>query len=99
MCLCAQAHCLFGGPLVPAALTVFHFCRFNTHPNTPTAFDCNMDLLIPHPSFVPLIRTEGWSDQNHMARTDYYRDFVMPAIDNGVLHTKHVVRMPHTLYS
>ena len=55
--------------------------RFNTHPNTPAAFDVRLDLDVPGPAFVPLIRTEGWSDQNHMASVRYYREFVLPSID------------------
>eukprot|EP00906_Rhabdomonas_costata_P031674 RCo044707 len=37
-----------------------------------------MDAELPGPFFVPALRTEGWSDQNHIARRAYYTDFVLP---------------------
>eukprot|EP00667_Euglena_gracilis_P005161 EG_transcript_5191 len=52
--------------------------RFNTHPTSPAGFDVNMDTDVPEPSFVPLVRTEGWSDQNHMSSAAYYRTLVLP---------------------
>ena len=57
--------------------------RFNTHPQTPPAFNCIMGTVIPAPAFVPLIRTEGWSDQNHLTTVAYYQDLVLPYAETG----------------
>ncbi len=37
-----------------------------------------LDQVIEGPHFVPLCRSFGWSDQCHIARADYYREFVLP---------------------
>lgn len=37
-----------------------------------------IDEVINGPSFVPLLRIFGWSDPEHVARLDYYTDFVLP---------------------
>jgi len=37
-----------------------------------------MDTCVHGPSFVPLGRLFLWSDQDHVASTEYYNEFVLP---------------------
>lgn len=41
-------------------------------------WDGEIDQVIQGVSFVPLCRTFGWSDNDHLARVDYYTQFVLP---------------------
>jgi hypothetical protein len=42
-----------------------------------------VDEEIEGPHFVPLCRTFGWSDNDHVARRDYYDTFVLPRCGHG----------------
>ena len=41
-------------------------------------WDGPVEEVVDGPSFVPLCRTGGWSDNDHITRLDYYTDFVLP---------------------
>lgn len=61
--------------------------RFNQRSNFPIGFDGQsagrMDFFqavdLPRNAF-PLVRTAAWSDNNHLARVDYYRRVVLPLV-------------------
>jgi hypothetical protein len=61
------------------ALPVIKHVRLNMRPNSPAR---GFDGVVENASIpglrVPLTRTCGWSDAPHIARTDYYRHFVIP---------------------
>jgi hypothetical protein len=65
-----------------------------TRGNTNRSFlkwERRIDQNIEGPHFVPLCRTFGWSDNDHVASVEYYREFVLPkcgrcAMEN-VLHS------------
>src|SRR3989338_3942168 len=46
-------------------------------------FDAPVDQVIEGPAFVPLSRTGGWSDNDHITRLDYYKDFVLSRCGHG----------------
>lgn len=48
-------------------------------------YDGDVDRVILGGSLIPLSRTFGWSDNDHIARTDYYRDFVLPSCEFGAM--------------
>lgn len=54
--------------------------RLNQNPRADsyTLWDGPVDQIIEGPHFVPLCRTFGWSDNDHVTRLDYYNDFVLP---------------------
>lgn len=43
-----------------------------------TLWNGPVDTVIEGVHYVPLRRTFGWTDRTHVARYDYYRDFVLP---------------------
>lgn len=53
-------------------------------------WDGEIDQVINGVAFVPLCRTFGWSDNDHLARTDYYTDFVLPKC--GCCPMEHVLQ-------
>jgi len=59
--------------------------RFNRRKTTKTAFDDinNLFGLEKKQRNYTYTRTPGWSDQNHIARTDYYDDIVMKECSDG----------------
>ena len=48
-------------------------------------WDGPVDQVIFGLHFVPLCRTFGWSDQSHISRVEYYRDFVLPQCGRGFM--------------
>jgi hypothetical protein len=51
----------------------------SVRPNAPArGFDGVIENFTASDLTVPLTRTCGWSDAPHIARTDYYRNFVIP---------------------
>jgi len=54
--------------------------RFNKFSNLPNHWDGQIDDHIEGGALVPLMRTFGWSDNDHFARTDYYTGFVLPRV-------------------
>ena len=46
-------------------------------------FDGDVDEVVEGGSTIALTRTFGWSDPEHFARFDYYKDFVMPNVRYG----------------
>ena len=49
------------------------------------SFDGDVDEKILGPSSIKLCRSFGWTDNDHFARTDYYRDFVLPCCQFGAM--------------
>ena len=79
------------------------FIRFNRFYNEPNWWDGPIDDYIAGGSYVPLLRTFGWSDNDHIARVDYYRDFVFPKVTWGgamewFLHDPVKIQMDHLAY-
>lgn len=77
--------------------------RINRLYNTANHFDGEVDEVIVGGSYVPLIRTFGWSDNDHITRTDYYHNFVFPKIvRNGAmewfLHDRNKIEQEHLSY-
>jgi hypothetical protein len=77
--------------------------RFTRFTNGPNWWDGPVDEVIEGGSLVPLCRTFGWSDNDHFARTDYYREFVLPKITWGgamewFLHDKVKIKEDHLSY-
>lgn len=48
-------------------------------------YDGDVDKVVVGGSSFPLSRTFGWSDNDHIARTDYYREFVLPNCGFGAM--------------
>ncbi len=48
-------------------------------------WDGPVDEVVEGGSCVPLCRTFGWSDNDHIARTDYYLNFVLPMCQHGAM--------------
>ncbi len=60
--------------------------RFNKWANIANWWDGQVDAYIEGGALVPLTRTFGWSDNDHIARLDYYTDFVLPKVTwNGAM--------------
>ena len=77
--------------------------RLNRFYNEANHWDGQVDEVIIGGSDVPLIRCFGWSDNDHIARTDYYRNFVFPKIEwNGAmewfLHDPQKIKEDHLSY-
>lgn len=77
--------------------------RFNKFPNLPNHWDGKIDNYVEGGALVPLMRTFGWSDNDHFARTDYYTDFVLPKVTwNGAmewfLHDQEKIKANHLEY-
>jgi hypothetical protein len=77
--------------------------RFNRFTNAPNGWDGPIDHHIEGNYYVPLLRTFGWSDNDHIARIDYYRDFVFPKVTWGgamewFLHDPSKIQMDHHSY-
>jgi len=77
--------------------------RFNQFSNAANWWDGPVDSYIEGGAHVPLTRTFGWSDNDHIARTDYYLNFVFPKVTwNGAmewfLHDSKKIQMDHLLY-
>lgn len=49
------------------------------------SFDGDVDSKVQGPCPIALCRTFGWSDNDHFARTDYYKDFVLPHCKFGAM--------------
>ena len=61
------------------AVRVVHHVRLNMRANAPSrGFDGVIENASLPGQLVPLTKTCGWSDAPHVARTSYYRDFVIP---------------------
>ncbi len=50
-----------------------------------SGWDGPVDEVVEGPHCVPLCRCFGWSDNDHIARTDYYTDFVLPMCSHGAM--------------
>ena len=77
--------------------------RLNRTQTEPNEWDGQIDNVIVGGSEVPLTRTFGWSDNDHIARTDYYHNFVLPKIEwNGAmewfLHDPQKIYQDHPSY-
>ncbi len=77
--------------------------RFNRFSNVPNGWDGAIDNYIEGGCFVPLMRTFGWSDNDHIARMDYYNNFVFPKVTWGgamewFLHDPSRIQMDHLSY-
>jgi hypothetical protein len=48
-------------------------------------YDGDVDNVVEGGTLAPLTRNFGWSDNDHFARTDYYRDFVLPRCGFGAM--------------
>lgn len=77
--------------------------RFNKFTNGPGKWDGPVDDYINGGALIPLLRTFGWSDNDHFARTDYYTDFVLPKVTyNGpmewFLHDQEKIIQNHETY-
>jgi hypothetical protein len=60
--------------------------RFNKFSNLANYWDGPIDDYIEGGALIPLMRTFGWSDNDHFARTDYYTNFVLPKVTwNGAM--------------
>lgn len=60
--------------------------RFNKWPNIGNWWDGEVDDYVEGGTLAPLTRTFGWSDNDHIARLDYYIDFVLPKVTwNGAM--------------
>lgn len=63
--------------------------RLSKYPtNTQVAhweWDGPVEEVVDGPHFVPLCRTGGWSDNDHITRLDYYTDFVLPMCGHGAM--------------
>lgn len=62
------------GKNLPSNTTGFHY-----------RYDGDVDNFVEGGSLIPLTRTFGWSDNDHIARTDYYRDFILPNCKFGAM--------------
>jgi hypothetical protein len=56
---------------------------YNNHNDDATWWNGPVDEVVEGIHFVPLTRTFGWSDVTHVAKVDYYRDFVLPKCGHG----------------
>lgn len=55
------------------------YVHFSSSPNAPQHWYFGKTATLKKGIFfVPLCLTEGWSDQCHIARTDYYQNFILP---------------------
>jgi hypothetical protein len=77
--------------------------RFNKFSNLPNHWDGPIDNFVDGGTLIPLMRTFGWSDNDHFARTDYYTDFVLPKVTwNGAmewfLHDQEKIKANHKDY-
>ncbi len=66
--------------------------RLNSGINTwgkSNCYDRIMDDYVEGGSDFPLIRTGGWSDNDHIARKDYYENFVLPKIGEEKTFMEH----------
>jgi len=48
-------------------------------------YDGKVSRAFEKSSKVPLCKAYGWSDNDHIARVDYYRDFVLPRCSFGCM--------------
>ncbi len=48
-------------------------------------FDGPVEEMVEGAAFVPLCRTGGWSDNDHITRLEYYTDFVLPQCNHGAM--------------
>ncbi len=55
------------------------------------SFDRLIDDYIEGGCDFPLLRTGGWSDNDHIARKDYYEQFVLPKIGDEKTFMEHVM--------
>ena len=81
-------------------LKLIRFNRFSIEANW---WDGPIDSYIEGGSYVSLTRTFGWSDNDHIARTDYYLDFVFPKVTwNGAMewfiHDSEKIQKDHGTY-
>ena len=54
--------------------------RLNRRHVMSTKWDGRVDNVVEGPSYVPLTRTWGWSDNDHFSPKKYYDDFIFPKI-------------------
>lgn len=55
------------------------------------SYDRLIDDCIEGGTSFPLLRTGGWSDNDHIARKDYYEEFVMPTIGEEATFMEHIM--------
>jgi hypothetical protein len=78
--------------------------RFNLRRNQPYGFDCHPRFRSMYyrqktfdtgyqESSVSLVRTLGWSDNNHVCRTDYYTNKVFPLVGRRKIAPEHVMNL------
>ena len=53
--------------------------------------DWHIDEVIEGPYYVPLSRTFGWSDNDHVTTLDYYLNFVLPRCHRPRVFIEHVL--------
>jgi hypothetical protein len=81
--------------------------RFNREANFPYVFDHDPKTRLKHyaeKSFelegnnrkLTLIKTLGWSDNNHLCRTDYYREIVSPLTQDKKTFPEHPCNLAST---
>lgn len=57
-----------------------------------------LDEVVLGPSFVPLCRHFVWSDNDHVTRTEYYKDFVLPLCGHGPMENYLDTLLKNSLY-
>lgn len=61
------------------------------------SYDRLIDDYVEGGTSFPLLRTGGWSDNDHIARKDYYEDFVMLKIGEEATFMEHVMNRAEML--
>lgn len=62
------------------------FLRLNKRPNVVAGWDRK---LVPYESRIPLLATPCWSSNPHFARTDTYRNLILPhCLDGGAIEPR-----------
>lgn len=76
--------------------------RFNKNENAPRVWDCDpprrakffTEECVPTPrGNVFFTRTIGWSDNNHLCRTDYYRNVILPLVGTRRIFPEHAANL------
>ncbi|MFQ6539810.1 MULTISPECIES: hypothetical protein [Aphanothece] len=81
--------------------------RFNWRRNIPAGYDASgprgdakqerpeffsqLQFLLPNASHFNVMQTLGWSDINHLCRTTYYEEVILPLLDGRKTAPEHLV--------